>query len=395
MVGGRGGAGSAHQRLSFLRRLHAATHGGDAAGIVSEEQFRRFRLPCIVVVRGRDGWRVAAVSGPVGSAIDELPTDGSAQAWLGRVTPFRQWRCEEVYDGRRHVARVYVGGGGGGAESKALCMMAAPYLGAEQRRARVQAVDQQLAQFVHDFKQPLATLSLSLALMQPADEGQRRHAERCVRSIDRQRELLDELPLLAGSSTNVKEPVALHQLLAEIAEDARVHAEARHITIVQQLASATIAGAKCGLRRAFGNVLLNAIQLTPEGSTVTIVLQRRRGGVSVEFRDEGAGLPAEQRERVFEPFISHRRGGTGLGLAVARAVAAAHDGTVRFVEGAGGRVRFDLPSSGRWPRAAGTENAEPLGNGEDHVRERRRGPRIRVQTAARIARSRRRGVDER
>lgn len=386
---------SPQRQLTFLRRLQDATSSGGAAGVVADEQFRRSREPCIVLVRGKDGWRLAATGGAV-NGVERLPTDGSALQWLTTIMPSHRWRCEEIYDGRRHVARLYCGGDSDIAETKALCLMAAPYLGIEQRRARVQAVRRQLEGFVHDFNQPLATLSLSLALLDPSDECQRRHAERCARALDRQRELLEELPYLTGGEQGKREPVALEELLVVVADDARIHADARHVTIRHTLAPAAVIGSRCALRRAFGNVLLNAVQLTPEHSTVRILLQRRRGVVLVEIRDEGPGVRADQRQRVFEPFVSERPGGTGLGLAVARAVAEGHGATVQFVRGPGGRVRFEFPDAdASTSPASGIDDAAPSRNGEDHARKRRRGPRVRLQVAARVARPRRRGGHER
>jgi signal transduction histidine kinase len=61
--------------------------------------------------------------------------------------------------------------------------------------------------------------------------------------------------------------------------------------------------------------------------------------------DDGPGVPAELRERLFRPFFTTRPGGSGLGLAVARAVAEAHGGTAALLEGegVGARFRMELP----------------------------------------------------
>jgi len=67
--------------------------------------------------------------------------------------------------------------------------------------------------------------------------------------------------------------------------------------------------------------------------------------VSIEVRDQGPGVPAELRERVFSPFFTTRAGGNGLGLAVAQKVAQQHGGSVRFVDEPGGVVRFELPAN--------------------------------------------------
>ena len=90
-------------------------------------------------------------------------------------------------------------------------------------------------------------------------------------------------------------------------------------------------------------MVLNAVQVTPPNTPVVITLRRARRGVTIDVHDCGPGVAPTLREQSFEPFVSRRPGGTGLGLAVARAVTEAHGGAVQFVDGEGGRVRFSFP----------------------------------------------------
>jgi signal transduction histidine kinase len=101
-----------------------------------------------------------------------------------------------------------------------------------------------------------------------------------------------------------------------------------------------------------GNLLENAIGHTKEGGRVRLSVERGDGDrVSFAVEDDGPGIPAEQRERIFDRFhrtdVSRARssGGTGLGLAIVRAIVVAHGGEVRAGSAAGGgaRVEFELP----------------------------------------------------
>jgi signal transduction histidine kinase len=331
----------------FLRRLHHATDVDAVARVLAQEHWIRFRQACVVMLRDVMAWRVAAVGG-AGQQAWQVPTDGDVEDWLATVTLYRHWKREDVYDGRRWVARVYAGtverpSAQAHAPSRSLCLLAAPFFGEGPRARNGGELVQQMAQFVHDLKQPLATMAMSLAMMQPSAE-QRQYAERCRRSIDRQREMLEDLPHLIGARRATHESVRLDKLLAAVVEDVRTHGEARAVTVQLELrVGANIVGSYTGLRRAIGNVVLNAVQMTPPNSTVTLLLERRRVGVAIEVRDQGPGVPLPLREQLFQPFVSKRPGGCGLGLAVARSVAREHGGTVRFVDGAGGRVRFELP----------------------------------------------------
>jgi signal transduction histidine kinase len=83
------------------------------------------------------------------------------------------------------------------------------------------------------------------------------------------------------------------------------------------------------LEQAFWNIALNGIQAM-KGEGELVVSTRRDGRwAEVSFRDEGAGIPPEQRERIFEPLYTERRGGTGLGLSIASRIVEAHQGFIQ------------------------------------------------------------------
>ena len=103
------------------------------------------------------------------------------------------------------------------------------------------------------------------------------------------------------------------------------------------------------LRRVLFNLIQNAIHHTPPDGSVTVRAQAVDGHVEIEVADTGAGIAADQRDRVFEPFYrvdqSRQAPGAGLGLAISRAIVEAHGGSI-WLEDApiGTRVRFRLPA---------------------------------------------------
>jgi signal transduction histidine kinase len=86
------------------------------------------------------------------------------------------------------------------------------------------------------------------------------------------------------------------------------------------------------MRRAIDNLVLNAIEAAPAGSRILISARREAETLVLAVHDEGAGPPASIRDHLFEPFVTGRADGTGLGLSVVREVAAAHGGTARLAE---------------------------------------------------------------
>jgi signal transduction histidine kinase len=95
------------------------------------------------------------------------------------------------------------------------------------------------------------------------------------------------------------------------------------------------------------NLLSNAFRWTPDGGLIELSLQQANGSVCVAVRDTGPGIAADERERIFRPFVSHDgSGGTGLGLTIARELASALGGRIELdsVPGRGSRFRLLLPA---------------------------------------------------
>jgi signal transduction histidine kinase len=86
------------------------------------------------------------------------------------------------------------------------------------------------------------------------------------------------------------------------------------------------------LTRAFSNLLDNAVAHTPAGGAVTVASGRQDGFVQVAVANPSPGLPPHLRDHLFEKFVSGRQEGTGLGLALVRRVAEAHNGEARLLD---------------------------------------------------------------
>ena len=101
------------------------------------------------------------------------------------------------------------------------------------------------------------------------------------------------------------------------------------------------------LQQVLINLLLNAVQASPEGATVEVMAEVLDGWVLVKVSDRGAGLPVADRERLFEPFFTTKPvgAGTGLGLAVALGLAEQNGGRLTLVDrpGGGAEARLELP----------------------------------------------------
>lgn len=198
-----------------------------------------------------------------------------------------------------------------------------------------------LANASHELRSPLARLKMAFAMLDEAAPAQR---ERLVREIDVNIAELDALVeevllasrLEAGSSVGETSPV---ELLALGAEEA-ARAEAR---FEPEMDAARVDGQERLLRRALRNLLDNARRYG--GPDVELALRPVAGGYEFIVADRGPGVPAELRERIFEPFYrlpghAEMAGGVGLGLSLVKQIAERHGGSVRCLPRDGGGSRF-------------------------------------------------------
>jgi two-component system OmpR family sensor kinase len=200
-----------------------------------------------------------------------------------------------------------------------------------------------LANASHELRSPLARIRMGLELIgNEASPASRNEISRNIAELD---QLIDEILLASRldareSDIGTVEQVDLTGLAAE--ECARAGAE---LVEVNQGQPILVDGVPRLLRRALRNLLENARRYSD--GPVTVEVQQERTKAVVKVSDRGPGVPAAERERIFEPFyrlagVSEREGGVGLGLALVRAIATRHNGTVRCESGVHGGAVFIL-----------------------------------------------------
>jgi signal transduction histidine kinase len=151
--------------------------------------------------------------------------------------------------------------------------------------------------------------------------------------------------LRAGADTEQAVKLNLMALLEGLAEDA----EAAGAKVSLHGTAAPLTARPQALRRCLANLIDNARRYG--GGEVDVTLADDAASVEIRIEDRGAGIPATERERVFEPYVrleasrARHTGGTGLGLAIARAIARAHGGEVTLAgrEGGGTAAIVTLP----------------------------------------------------
>jgi signal transduction histidine kinase len=217
---------------------------------------------------------------------------------------------------------------------------------------RMAALGTMAGMLAHDFRGPMTVIrGYAETLMDgaPAEAEIRERAQLITKMIDRLERMTSEtLDFARGSHTLVRRPMPLPTLLAELAEG--IAAESPGLTVERHfdVPSHLLAGFDLDkLRRALGNIAANARDAMGGKGRVHLEARVADERLVLELADEGKGVPPEIRERVFEPFVTHgKKGGTGLGLAVARRFVEDHGGTIELLpEGPGARFRISLPLS--------------------------------------------------
>ena len=213
----------------------------------------------------------------------------------------------------------------------------------------------------HELKSPLAAIRGTAELLQEptmAEPDRLRFLSNLQAEADRAERLLRQLLRLSEverrKALHQHEPIVLCTLLSEVIAEATAHSSHKAITFDWTPATDSdtkVIGEPALLHRALLNLLENAADFSPPGSTVEVRLQTAATTVTVTIRDHGPGLPDYALPRLFERFYSLKhqltgRKGTGLGLCFVKEVAQLHGGSVELTnrEGvAGAKAMLILP----------------------------------------------------
>jgi len=218
---------------------------------------------------------------------------------------------------------------------------------AAEARASEAAMRTFLADASHELRTPVAALQATAERLlrdQPARPARDAIEAQLARDSGRLGHLVDDLLNLARLDARERphrEPVDLADLASAAVLATRTTDPAAHIDLITN-GPVTVNGDRDGLLRALRNLLDNA---SAAADTVVVEVKRTANDPTVSVSDNGPGIPADQRERIFEPFVRlphSPRGGTGLGLAIVRRTIESHGGTVICDPSPTGGARFTL-----------------------------------------------------
>lgn len=231
------------------------------------------------------------------------------------------------------------------------------------RAERLEAVAALSASLAHEIRNPLASIRSSveqLSRAKFATEDERFLSQLIVRESDRLSRLLNEFLDFSRVRATEFVPVDLREVATAVARLVKAHPDCRPDAAIKVEGPSTmLEGDPDLLHRVVANLVLNAVQaargpvevLVRVGPADPVELPQAAlldRPVRIEVRDNGPGIPPEIRERLFQPFVSGRPGGTGLGLPIVQRGVEAHRGLVLVDSRAGVGTTFTILLPARW-----------------------------------------------
>jgi signal transduction histidine kinase len=224
-----------------------------------------------------------------------------------------------------------------------------------ERADRLASVGEMSAGIAHEIKNPLAAISGAITVLADdfaEDDPRREVVAKVLEQIARLDKAATDLLYFGKPGKPAFAWVDTNELLKQTLFFVAQHPEARNVHQVQELTRnlPPVWVDEKQLQQVFFNIIINAIQAMKAGGTLLIQTDLRQTHdeqvVSVLIGDSGPGIPANDLERVFQPFYTTKTQGTGLGLAICRQLMEQQGGTIRVVSklGEGTRVTIELPA---------------------------------------------------
>jgi signal transduction histidine kinase len=200
-----------------------------------------------------------------------------------------------------------------------------------RRAERLFALGQLSAGLAHEVRTPLASIAGAAGILQRNPRLEKKDAE-CLGIITKECQRLSCLVThfldFARPRTPNYQSTDVGTVIESVVELA-AHAVGQKPIALRRSVSQQVGTIECDpelLKQVLLNLVINAVQATPDGGEVLVAARPRDGRVLIEVRDEGCGISAADRDKIFDPFFTTKENGTGLGLSVAHQIVEQHGG---------------------------------------------------------------------
>lgn len=282
------------------------------------------------------------LSKQLATPIDELV------GWMGRIRRHEPLPPEEARGGAPEFAALRTA-----LRETAASLEAAR--ASELESERLRAFREVARRVAHEMKNPLTPVRFAIGQLDRSSSPEQHEALEVLRvETLRLEQLARDFANLGRLPEGPAAEVDLGELLGELLRTS-VPGEMRHALQVKA-GTPHIVGHYDPLRRAFGNLIRNAVEASGGHGTLEVFVSPEGEGVRVAIADHGPGVSPGLRSRIFEPYVTDKVEGTGLGLAIVKQAVDLHHGTVEVFETQGGGATFVV----RLPRSAEARQTTPL-----------------------------------
>jgi signal transduction histidine kinase len=207
------------------------------------------------------------------------------------------------------------------------------------------------ATLAHEIRNPLNLINLTADHLSHSflpEEGKQREAyDGMIASLKAEvrhlNTMVEEFMAIGKPIRIKKAPFSLSELLAQVELLVKQHLVSKQITIKYVLPDPLQLHAdQEQMRLVFLNLLLNAIDASPAGGAIVIAAEKQPAAAVIAVSDQGPGIDPKYLERIFEPYFSKRPDGIGLGLAMARRIVEAHNGSITVKNPGSGGASFEI-----------------------------------------------------
>ncbi len=219
----------------------------------------------------------------------------------------------------------------------------------EQKRSReaekLAAVGKAVSALVHDLRTPLVAIGgLSRSIQRNLKEND--PLEEKLNLITKETQRLEEM---VNEMLDFSKPLELHlsdgDVMTVLNQSVEIIADAakRKTVTVRMKSSGNLSPLIFDFQRmkqAFINLLMNAIEASPEGEAVTVHTYRKGGKLTIDVTDRGSGVSYDRREEIFSPFFTTKKEGTGLGLPIVKKIVEAHHGRIEILDSSDRGITF-------------------------------------------------------
>ena len=203
-----------------------------------------------------------------------------------------------------------------------------------RRADRLSALGELSAGMAHEIRNPLGSIRGTAEILKEdvsPDDPKYEFAEILVRDVDRLNRVLEDFLRFAKPAPVERGRIDINAVVQDVLDLTRQQALKNQVEVdFQKSTLPDVPGQSEQIKQAFLNIILNALQVMPEGGRLTVATRMDDKQIHVRISDTGPGIAPKDRERVFNPFVTTREAGTGLGLAITQRIIHGHNGHIEL-----------------------------------------------------------------